>query len=310
MRTQLYRSSQQLGALSRSILAIGNYDGVHFGHRHILRCVKRLSVEKGCPSVLVTFDPHPVSVMNPGSSFCRLFPVEDMLLPLGELGVDILFVQEFSRGSFASYSPREFVSDWLLPMFCPEDIFVGEDFRFGCEQAGDIVDLQHLGEEFGFAVHTVEDQCVQGERVSSSLIRDYLEEGKVKDAARFLQRPFSITAPVVHGDGIGAQLGVPTANLKIPQTLVPARGVYVGALTVVGEERSKLCVINIGHRPTVSSQKKVSVEAHVLGEKVDLYGQSVRVEFLDFLRKEKKFSSKEELKQQIDLDIQQAKGYR
>jgi riboflavin kinase / FMN adenylyltransferase len=269
-------------------VAIGTFDGVHLGHREVIR---------GADTVL-TFDPHPLSVIHPEATpkLISTFPVKRDLI--AELGVEELVVIPFD-GGFSSQSAEEFVRDVLIGRLGVEQVSVGENFRFGKRAKGT---PDFLREHSEFETRVVPLVEAAGETVSSSHIRGLIAAGEVDQAAEFLGGPFVFEGEVVHGDKRGHELGMPTANL-VPDDayVVPGHGVY--AATAHGHPAA----VNVGVRPTFATGRGLLVEAHLIGFDDDIYGETIRIAFIDRLRGEKRFDSVDELVAQMNRDVEEAR---
>ncbi len=283
------------------VLTIGNFDGIHLGHQALVHHVLDEARDLGVRAMMMTFDPHPAQVLNPERKHQRLFPRDDVVRVLESYGLDALIVRAFSR-SFSQLSPRDFVKRVLIDELNPKKIVVGYDFSFGANRSGKIEDLVELGREFGFEVVLVDAVHFQGDIVSSSRIRKAIYEGNVELAHQLLGRHFYLKGLVEKGDGRGRQIGVPTANLGLISETCPKLGVYATRLRFKNQDFD--AVTNIGKVPTFKEdwQAAPRVETHVLGEKLDLYGQEVEIHFVTRIRDEKKFGSVEELVAQIQKD--------
>jgi riboflavin kinase / FMN adenylyltransferase len=286
-----------------SVVALGIFDGVHLGHRAILATALTRARGVGLEAVACTFDPHPLEVLQPERAPRPITSLDERLALIGESGIDTVVVLAFSRG-FAAIEPEAFVKDVLLERFRAREIVVGYNHRFGRGARGDARLLEALAERSGFRAHVVPPKTVQGAVVSSSEIRAALSRGDVTTAARDLGRPYAIEGRVASGAGRGRTLGFPTANIASDLAVLVARGVYWGRVHVGGGAHS--AVVNVGVRPTFG-ETTLAVEAHLLDFKDDIYGQSVRLEFLDRLRDEMRFPSVEELKAQVARDIAAAR---
>jgi riboflavin kinase/FMN adenylyltransferase len=268
-------------------VSIGTFDGVHLGHREVIR---------GATTVL-TFDPHPLSVIHPAATprLISTFPVKRDLI--AGLGVEELVVIPFDKG-FASQSADEFVQDVLIERLGAEQVSVGENFRFGKGAKGT---AEFLAEHDEFETRIVPLIEAAGETVSSSHIRGLVAAGEVRPAADFLGGPFIFEGEVVRGDRRGRALGIPTANLVPDERyVVPGHGVYAAT------SRGHAAAVNVGVRPTFESGRGLLVEAHLIGFDEDIYGETLRIEFLDRLRGEKRFESVDELVVQMQRDIEEA----
>jgi riboflavin kinase / FMN adenylyltransferase len=276
------------GSGPRSV-AIGTFDGVHLGHREVIR---------GSDTVL-TFDPHPLSVIHPEATpkLLNPFPVKRDLV--AGLGVDELVVIPFDRG-FSEQSAEDFVQDVLIRRLGAERVSVGENFRFGKGARGTADFLRSHSE---FETHVTPLVEVEGETVSSSQIRGLVAAGEVREAAAFLGGPFLFEGEVVEGDRRGRELGMPTANLVPDDALVtPGHGVYAAWA------RGHPAAVNVGVRPTFETGRGLLVEAHLIGFDGDLYGQTLRIAFIERMRGEKRFESVNALVDQMHRDVEQARA--
>lgn len=289
------------------VLTIGNFDGQHRGHLALLRAVVgAAAAARGTPMVL-TFDPHPVTVLAPRAEFRHLTTLEDKLSRFREAGIAKVLILEFDQ-AFAALTPEEFVDRILRDGIGVRDLFVGESFAFGKDRAGKVADLVRLGERAGFRVHPMPPVRVDGEVVSSTRIRSLIQAGKVQQAARFLGRPYVLGGRVVPGERRGQGLGCPTANLRLPERrVIPADGVY--ASTVVWRGRTFDSVSYIGTRPTFGPGERL-LEANLLDvrEEIDLYGEEILVQFVERLRDDQTFATAEELAARIAQDVRQARA--
>jgi len=286
--------------LAGSVLTIGNFDGVHLGHQVLLERVVTLAKASGVPSVVMTFEPHPVKVLHPDRKLTRIFDFEDQRNRLEKAGIDILVVEPFSR-EFSQVTAERYLNEWIYRPFSPKNVIVGYDFSFGAERKGSIEFLRSKAEELGISVEVIPPVKVDGEICSSSRIRQALEAGDVTLANKLLGRHFYIEGLVERGAGRGRTIGIPTANLRSSAETVPAQGVYAAyAITTAGRFKA---MVNIGTNPTFVHQGHATVEAHILDFSQDLYGSSLRLEFVQRIRSEKKFSGPAELVAQIQNDI-------
>jgi riboflavin kinase / FMN adenylyltransferase len=287
-------------AFSRTVVTIGNFDGVHLGHRAILERVRQRARELAGEAVAVTFNPHPVKVLRPEVNLPLLTTQDQKLALLADSGLDAVVVLPFTR-EFAALPAREFVRQYFIERLRAREVVVGHDYCFGRGREGNIELLQHMGTIHGFTVQVVWAVQVQGAVVSSSLIRAMLRLGKVTEAGRLLGRSYGVTGRVVQGKGRGAKLlGVPTANILTPNELLPASGIY--AVWVRHGEAILPGVANIGTCPTFNNTE-LSLEVHLLEFSGDLYGELLGVQFVARLREEQRFPSLEALAAQIQADI-------
>lgn len=289
------------------MLTIGNFDGVHVGHQALLRRVVERARAKKIPAIAFTFEPHPVKVLFPDRHLHRVFDLSDQISQMEKLGVDALVIEPFSR-EFSELPPSRFVQEWLFKPFVPDAIVVGYDFSFGKHREGSIDYLKDRGTECGFQVEVVPPVKVAGVVVSSTRVRQAIDIGDMALAAQFLGRAFYVEGLIEKGAGRGRTIGVPTANMRTVSESVPARGVYAAWAVLNAGDRVPAAV-NIGFNPTFQKDgapaQAMSIEAHLIGWSGDLYGSTLRLEFVERLREEAKFPSVEALVRQIRQDIEQ-----
>lgn len=285
----------------RSVLTVGTFDGVHRGHQAIVEYLQRRARERSGTSTLVSFDPHPQTVVR-GEEMPLLTTVIERAELLEDFGLDRFVVIPFSR-EFAQLQPEEYVEEVLVTRIGVQEITVGYDHRFGKDRAGDVDLLRDLGPMYGFEVDVIPPQEVDRDVVSSSAIRSLLlEEGAAERAREMLGRPYQIRGVVARGEGRGRKLGYPTANLVLgdARKLVPKRGVYATAVRLPdGTRRGGM--MNIGRRPTFD-EMDVTVEVHLFDFEGNLYGERLSVQFLQRLRDEQNFESAEALATQLSED--------
>jgi riboflavin kinase/FMN adenylyltransferase len=297
--------SARYGATKRgSVLAIGNFDGIHLGHQAILRAVTLRAAESGAVATALTFDPPPRRVLKPESAPQRLSTNAQRMEWFGVGGLEAAVVMPFTL-ELARLSPEDFVEEILLRDLQVLTVLVGEDFHFGHRQAGDVKLLRELGMREGFEVVVIPPVIYRGEIVSSTAIRKEISAGDVSYAACLLGRPFVLTGEVVCGTGTGRRFTFPTLNLAPEQELLPARGVYVTRTVLKGETKSRRSVTNVGNRPTFNGST-LSVETHLLDYSGEITAKRIEVRFWKRLREEKKFSGPEDLRAQIARDIASA----
>lgn len=309
---QIIQGTKSLNApFSASILTIGNFDGVHKGHQELVRRVVERAEQKGVPSIVMTFEPHPVKVLRPDKKLHKIFDLEDMSLQLEKLGVSHLVIEPFSR-EFSQLPPERYILEWIFKPYQPETVVVGYDFSFGANRQGSIEFLKEQGSQLGFQVEVVPPVKIGEVLVSSSRIRQAVESGDMVLAEKLLGRYFYVKGLVEKGAGRGRKIGVPTANLRSSAELHPGKGVYAGWASVRGKRWK--AAINIGTNPTFTDPQaaSISIEAHLLnfpgadGANSDIYGETVSVEFVSRLRDEKRFSSVDTLVEQIKKDLEEA----
>jgi riboflavin kinase/FMN adenylyltransferase len=286
-------------------VTIGAYDGVHLGHRALLRDLSERAAAAGLSTVVVTFDRHPASVVRPASAPKQLTDLDQKIELLSDCGIDRTLVVPFDRQR-ADESAEEFVQEILVDQLAARLVVVGEDFHFGHGRKGNVALLTELGREAGFEVVGVALTGDEGDAVSSTRIRSLVAEGDVVGAALLLGRPHEVRGPVVHGDGRGGpQLGFPTANLQIGEDIaLPADGIYAGYFTRA-DGTAHQAAISVGRRPTFyePGTASVLVEAYLLQFDGDLYGEAGRVSFVRRLRGEERFASVEALIEQMHADV-------
>lgn len=297
--------SQALGApLRRGVVTVGNFDGLHVGHREILRIVTERSRARSGDAAVYTFEPHPRKVLRTDAAPKLLTTLEQKLELIAAAGVDVTVVEPFDL-AFARQSAVEFVRDVLHARLRPEEVYVGYDFRFGHDREGSMRTLTEMGPHLGFAVTIVPEVTVGGRDVNSTRIRELLGSGHVEEAASLLGRPYAVRGSVVEGDRRGRTLGFPTVNLAPENEVLPAVGVYAGRLRRLdagAREGALPAVVNVGRRPTVKPDDPVLAEAHVIDWSGDLYGERVELAFLHHLREERRFPDLEALRLQIARD--------
>lgn len=287
------------------VVVLGNFDGVHLGHRAVLRRGVEEARERGARMVAATFDPHPRAVLWPGNEPKLLTTLELRREELKRLGADEVYAIHFDK-ALSRKSPEEFVGDVLAGELGAEAVVVGENFRFGHRASGGFEDLRRLMREAGGEAYAVPLEGTNGEaEITSTRIRELIAAGDVVEAARLLGRPYVLRGEVVEGDRRGRRIGFPTANvLPDPRVVVPARGVYAGFVRFDGQEHA--ACTNVGVAPTFARAES-RVEAHLLDFEGDLYGRVVDVGFAWRIRAEKRFSGVEELRTQISRDVEEAR---
>jgi riboflavin kinase/FMN adenylyltransferase len=289
-----------------TVLTVGTFDGVHAGHRTIIDTVVAKAKERGARSVLVTFDPHPRNIINPGDDGIRLLTtLEERCEILEELGIDRMIVIPFDR-DFSLLSSEEFIRDIIHKKIGVSEFVIGYDHHFGRNREGTIETIEKLGAEFGFDSYVVSKHEVGEKTVSSTAIRKAIsEDGDVEQATEFLQRPYRLNGTVVHGDKRGKEIGFPTANIKPEHVnkIIPQNGVYAVRVRINGDWFNGM--MNIGTRPTFDGEQQ-TLEVHLFDFDTDIYGKEVQVRFFNRIRDEKKFSGKDELVDQLKADKKQA----
>src|SRR5262249_41002319 len=300
---RIVEGTAELRPAERRVVTLGTFDGVHLGHRALVEAARDRAVQADAVSTVVTFDPMPVEVLRPADAPPRLSGISRRAALIGELGVDELLILRFDR-SVAALTAEQLAERVLARALRAVHVVVGQDYRFGNRAAGNTGRLVELGREHGFTVTTVPLVRIDGERVSSSWIRELINQGEVAHAARLLGRDPWIEGVVVRGEGRGKGLGVPTANLAWPpHRVVPGHGVYAGCVVFGRGGVRHPAAISVGANPTFGAGNPTTVEAHLIDWDGDLYDQVMRVEFREFLRHELRFEGIDDLIAQMRLDI-------
>lgn len=319
---RIARDVAETVGFSPSALTIGNFDGVHIGHQHLLCTTCDSAKRMGASPTVLTFDPHPSRIVAPERTPRLLTTIDERYAWMAAEGIEQVLVLPFTM-EIARLTPEEFVRDILVNALRAKIVLVGENFRFGHKQSGDTGVLAALGKHFGFDVCLAESVTCRGQVVSSSAVRKFVDAGEAGMAWRFLGRPYSITGDVIHGRGVGSKQTVPTLNLKTSAEVLPRNGVYVTRTREIGgvftteprktERRQWHSISNIGYRPTFEgaedSPQKLSIETFLLDPLVGDAPQSIVLEFLHRVRDERKFESPEALKAQIMRDVKQANSF-
>ena len=301
------------------VLTIGNFDGVHIGHREILAAASQTAAERKTNLMVVTFEPHPLTVLHPQKTPAILTPLVLKKHLIAEFSVDCLLVLK-TNTELLGLSPADFVEEFLVKGIQPGVVVEGENFKFGSGRTGSVYTLQKLGAEKGFEVSAIEAKEVklstgQTVKISSTLIREVLRSGRVADAATALGRPYRLTGKIIPGQGKGKQLGFPTANMESSRQIIPAEGVYAGFVEVADNFEKLLlakekipAVFSIGRSETLGSGNPLAIEAHLLIENVgDLSGKWLAMNFMKRIREQIKFETESQLSGQIAKDCENAK---
>jgi riboflavin kinase/FMN adenylyltransferase len=291
-----------------AVVAIGNFDGVHLGHRALIAEARAQAEARGVPLAVLSFEPHPQEYFRPSPESFRLTPLRSKARLLADMGVDLLFALTFDR-DMAHKSPQDFVRDVLIDGLRISGVVVGRDFEFGQKRAGNLATLSHMGKMEGFSVTAFDTVTACGnEKISSTLIRQMLKQARPDEAARLLGHPWSVEARVEHGDARGRTMGFPTANMHLGHRLAPAFGVYAVRVVIMDGRRTLARhegVANFGVRPMYQVNVPL-METHLFDFDADLYGKYLSVELIQYIRPEAKFSSLEALIAQIAADSAKA----
>jgi riboflavin kinase/FMN adenylyltransferase len=289
-----------------TLLTLGVFDGLHLGHQLIMQTVVERARAIGAVPTVITFDPHPRAVLHPESAPPLLQTFDQKIEAFGVLGIEQTIVVRFTK-EFSSIRAADFLRDVVRERLHAQEVYLGKGFAFGHNREGNIELLKRLGTQHGFVAGEVPEVSLRGRRVSSSKIRELLSRGQVNLARRMLGRPYGVEGLVERGAERGHKLGFPTANLRPQNRVIPKNGVYVTGTLIDGQWRRS--VTNIGLRPTFGEATEPSVETYVMNWDGDLYGDVIRVRFLYRLRDERRFSSIEELRTQIERDVSRANSY-
>lgn len=287
------------------VLTIGNYDGLHVGHQKIIEQVVEKARMLSGAAMLMTFDPHPLSILKPDTYTRLITPLHLKKQLVEKCGIDVMFVIPFNE-KFKSIAPEAFIQEILVKALGVKSIIVGYDFTFGKGGTGNVELLKQMGQEYGFSFESVPAITLDGEKIGSNHIRKLIMNGEVERAAQFLGRPHMIEGIVVRGENRGKGMGFPTINLDTFAELVPKNGVYVTEVEVEGKRMPS--VTNIGFNPTFGG-KKFLMETHILNFSKDLYDREVIIYFHDRIRDEMKFRNIDELKERITKDVGLAQEY-
>lgn len=310
----------QIKTISKGcVLTIGNFDGVHRGHQQILTAAKQAAADRGAKLLAMTFEPHPVAIVRPEKAPGVLTPLDLKERLIAQFGADYLFVAK-TTPELLALSAEEFVRQFLIDGIRPTLVVEGESFNFGSGRSGNIHTLQELADANGFEVSVITAEQVElsagrSVTVSSTIIRNLLAEGNVVAAANALGRPYRLIEIIIPGRGKGRRLGFPTANMKLPQEIVPAEGVYAGFVEVADTPdqllgcRAKIhAALSIGTSATYGDTQSLLIEAHLLGKNIgDLYGNHIAMDFIKQIRPQQKFETESALTAQIAKDCKEAK---
>jgi len=299
----LYNLTQPLSA---SAVTIGNFDGVHRGHQQVIRQLKRVAQQASLPTVVIIFEPQPIEYFAPDKAPRRLARFREKIAYLSAQQIDYLLCLRFDE-ELASQSAEAFVQQILLESLNTRHLVIGDDFHFGKNRQGNFQFLQQHSKRFGFKVDETETLLLDGERVSSTRVRECIQQDDFDQAAELLGRPYSLSGRVAHGKKLGRELGFPTINIKMGDKTLIVKGIF--AVIVKGiDNRALQGVASIGTRPTVNGVDTI-LEVYILDFDQDVYGYSVVVEFMHKIRNEEKFDSLEELTTWIAQDTEKAKAF-
>jgi len=285
-----------------SVVTVGTFDGIHLGHKKIISDLLEIGKSKNLRSVVVSFDPHPQLILrNKHREIKLLSTTDEKLAEFEKLGVDFVYILNFTK-ELAEVSAEDFFKNYLIEKIGLTDIVLGYDHNFGKNREGNFDTLKNFGEKYGFGVHKVDEFKINGDRVNSTTIRNFLTEGNVSKASFLLGNNYYFSGRVVYGDKRGRTIGFPTANIELlsEHKLIPKNGVYFVSAEV--KENKYFGMMNIGNRPTIAENEGVFIEVNLFGFNDNIYGETMKTEVISFLRDEKKFSSLDELIEQLKKD--------
>jgi riboflavin kinase/FMN adenylyltransferase len=289
------------GKLRRPVVALGTFDGVHVGHKRVIAAAIKHAHQLSAHSAVITFDPHPQSVVAPERGLRILTTLTEREELFAALGVDAVVVSVFTK-KLQKLTVSQYVERYLVKKLGVRHVFVGYDYKFGRGRSGSAAELRRLGAKYDFGVTVIPPVKVGSQVVKSALIREFVAQGHFAKAIKLLGHPYRLTGKVVSGDGRGRTLGFPTANLKVDRSkLIPASGVYVGYVD------GKKCVVNIGLRPTFKTGRRV-IEVHILNFNKNIRGKAIKLDLFSRLRDERRFPNAESLIKQIKKDIVRARA--
>ena len=292
---QVFKDINNLPAFLNSVISIGTFDGVHSGHAEIIHSITTAAKKGNGQSIIITFHPHPRHIISPESPVYYLTTLQEKIDMLQKYNIDVVVVVPFSR-EFSEIDARDYAENFLIKKFNPAIIVFGYDHKFGKDRAGDIHLLKNIAEKYAVKIEEIPAHVIDHLTVSSSKIRKFLIAGNVQEANELLGYCYQLSGHVVKGDQIGRTLGFPTANIYVEDInkLIPADGVYFTEVTLKNHNTKLFGLLSIGTRPTFDKTEK-RIEVYILNFNETIYGESITVKFLQFIRKDKKFDSKEAL---------------
>ncbi len=297
---KIYRSIEDYNEDKRSVVTIGTFDGIHLGHQKILSRLVKSSKNKDLNSVVLTFFPHPRIILNKYNDVKMIDTLDEKIIHLDEIGIDSLIIHPFDK-NFSLLSANQFIKDFLVDKLKIKHIIIGYDHRFGKGREASVTDLKNYADNYDFTVEEIKAQEIEKITVSSTKIRNSINQGDIKTTEKYLGRHFNLKGKVVKGDGLGKKINYPTANIFIEESykIIPKDGVYL-VETIIKDKLFK-GMMNIGHRPTIGTNVK-SIEIHLFNFNQDIYGHVISIKMISKIRDEKKFSSIQALKEQLVKD--------
>ena len=297
---KIYRSINEYNVDKRSVVTIGTFDGLHHGHQKIFKRVINSSKNKNLSSVVLTFFPHPRIILNKYNDVKMIDTLDEKILHINKIGVDSLIIHPFDK-NFSLLSANQFIKDYLVEKLKMKHIIIGYDHRFGKGREASVTDLKNYASDYDFTVEEIQAQEIEKIAISSTKVRNSINNGNLKTTEKYLGRYFNLTGKVIKGDGLGKRIMYPTANIFIKEKykIIPKDGVYLIKTFI----KNKLYngMMNIGHRPTIGANEK-SLEVHLFNFNKDIYGEQISIDIISKIRDEKKFSSIEALKDQLVKD--------
>lgn len=303
---KIFRSLDDINNIKDTVVALGNFDGIHVGHQELIRRTVKSAKISGIKSAVFTFNNHPKNVIAGKRVVKNIMYYEEKVEMLRHLGIDYLFSIDFDY-NISHTDPEDFITNVLMDKLKMKEVYCGFNYRFGYKAKGDTDLLMKVGRRRGFSIHVMDPVRVKGQIVSSTLIRDLILEGKVDECRLMLGRHYSIGGEVVRGNMIGRTIGFPTSNILIDENMVtPSNGVYVTRCNYNFKQYEG--ITNVGIKPTIGDNKRV-IETHIFDFNNDIYGREIKVEFIKKLRDEMKFPSVDALAEQIQKDCRAAREY-
>ena len=297
----IFSDISNLIRFKNAVITTGTFDGVHKGHKTILREVVTHAADVQGESVLLTFEPHPRKLLFPDQPLGIITPLKQKLQLITEAGIEHIVIVPFTR-EFANLSAQEYIEKFLVTVFHPHTIIIGYDHRFGNDRKGDIKLLEQYAQEYNYELREIPAQLIDDATVSSTKIRKAIIDGRMEEATQMLGRSYLLAGTVMHGNKLGRTLGYPTANLQPadPDQIIPAIGIY--AIKAIHAGQTYNAMLSIGYNPTVTDKKELRIEANLFDFDKEIYGDTLEICFIKKLRDEQKFDSLDALKEQLHKD--------
>lgn len=300
---KVYNTVEELPSFTGTVLTIGSFDGVHLGHKALIQQLINIGKSENCETVLITFHPHPRKILN--TKIELLSTLEEKINIISQSGINHLAIIPFTE-KFSEFSPLQYIEDFLVKHFQPRAIVIGYDHKFGKDRKGDIVFLESLSSKWNYKVVEIGAEMIEKVNISSSAIRKFLDQGNILEANKLLGYHYSFEGMVEHGNKIGKEIGYPTANLNLEEEekKLPCSGIY--AVKVSVDQKIFGGMLYIGTRPTIKGETKSVIEVNIFDFSEEIYGKSIRVYLIGFIRNDEKFDSLEALKNTIKKDKEAA----